>query len=301
MERKAYIMRKIRTEMDKILRSPVTVIMVLAVTGVCMLSEAYMDADAHQYTVLSLLVNYNTEFFASDVNLCRLEMWRLGFGTWSYILLPLLLTGAYVYTLSVERLHGGTQFYLIREGRVSYCISKTVSAMLSGGLILLAGYLLYGLVVAFTFPGFDAYSTEKVDFYLELAGISRVIPYILFRCMWVFFYGMMSSIFGYLVSVLFTEKYILLCFPLMLSYAYSSVYNRIEGYLLEQQWEQQQMGLQSSLLEKFQILNMRNLLNGFGMKDRFATLLYWSALYLCCLILFLIRMKRNEVRGNGNG
>lgn len=279
--------------MDKILRSPVTVIMMLAVAGVCMLSEGYMDADAHHHTVLSLLVNHDAELFASDVSLCRLEIWRLGFGTWTYILLPLFLTGAYVYILSVERLHGGAQFYLIREGRVSYCISKTISAMLSGGIILLAGYLLYGLLVAIVFPGFDTYPAENVAFYLELAGISRIMPYILFRCMWVFFYGMMSSIFGYLVSVLFTEKYILLCFPLMLSYAYSSFYNRIEGYLLErQQWE---------LQEKFQIFNMSNLLNGFGTKSRFATLLYWLVLYLCCMILFLIRMKRNEVRGNGNG
>ena len=282
------VMRTIRTEIDKTLRSPVTVMMVIAVAAVCMLSEAYMDADAHQETVLSLLAGYNTELFVSDVSLNRIEIWRLGFGTWSYILLPLLLTGAYVHALSEERLHGGTQFYLIREGRTSYCISRTISAMVSGGVILLAGYLLYGLIVVIAFPGLSAYPAESAAFYLEQMGISAIVPYILFRCLWVFIYGMMISIFGYLVAVLFTEKYILLCFPMMLSYAYSSFYARIESRLLEQErWD---------LQEKFQIFNMSNMINGFEIKSRFFTFAYLLALYLCCMILFLVVMKRKEVR-----
>lgn len=169
-------MRMVWTEIDKTLRSPVTVIMMLAVAGVCMLSEGYVDAEAHHETVLSLLVNYNKELYISDVSMNQIEIWRLGFGTWIYILLPLLLTGGYTYTLSEERLHGGTQFFLIREGRISYCISKTVSAMISGGIILLAGYLLYGLVVAIAFPGLSAYPEEDVALYLEQMGTSAVMP-----------------------------------------------------------------------------------------------------------------------------
>ena len=281
-------MRTVWTEIDKTLKSPITVIMVLAVAGVCMLSEGYIDVNAHHSTVLSLMVSHNAELFASDVSMNRIEMWRIGFGTWAYILIPLFLTFGYVYALSEERLHGGIQFYLIREGRTAYCISKTISAMISGGVILLAGYILYGLVVAMVFPGLSSYPAENAALYLEQTGISAVIPYILFRCLWVFLYGMMISIFGYLVSVLFTEKYILLCLPMMLSYVYSSFYSRIESHLLDQeQW---------NLQEKFQVFDINNMIQGVGIKSRFATLTYLLVLYLCSMVLFLIKMKRNEVR-----
>lgn len=90
------------------------------------------------------------------------------------------------------------------------------------------------------------------------------------------------------MSVLFTDKYILLCFPMLLSYMYSSFYSKIEACLLErEQW---------NLLEKFQIFNISNMINGIEMKSRFATLVYLCVLYVCCIILFLIIMKQKEVR-----
>lgn len=268
------LFRTIKTELKKTLDSPATVIMMFAAAAACTLSVAYIDTDSRQRTVLSLLIEQDAELLLSDTRFQWMEMWRLGFGSWTYILFPLLLTGGYLHMLSEERSCGGTRFFLVREGRVPYCIGKTVSIMISGGVILLGGYLIYGLITVLGFPGFSLHSLTDIT----------VAGYILCRLGRTFLYGMMVGIFGYLVSVYCTEKYIVLCFPMMLSYVYSSVYDRIEQQLIAgEKWK---------LQEYFQIFRISNLVDGVDMKSRLCTLLCVLVWYLLGMLLFIHRIRK---------
>lgn len=281
-------LRALCIELEKVLGSPFTAIMIIAVAGTCMLSVAYTDVDARQITVLGLFLQNNTEILLSDVNMNSLEIWRKGFGMWTYILFPLFLTGGYIHMLSEERVYGGTLFYLIREGRIIYCMVKTVSAMVSGGVILLGGYAVYGLMVMMGFPGLSTYQSAEAAYYLEQAGIENVILYIFSHCGWTFLYGMATGVFGYMVSVFFTEKYTLLCFPIMLSYIYSSVYSHIEQQMVDrEQWKRQEI---------FQIFQFSNLINGIDFRSRVCTFFYALMWYFAGMLLFIYIMKKKRER-----
>lgn len=146
--------------------------------------------------------------------------------------------------------------------------------MISGGVILLGGYLIYGLITVLGFPGFSLHSLTDIT----------VAGYILCRLGRTFLYGMMVGIFGYLVSVFCTEKYIVLCFPMMLSYVYSSVYDRIEQQLIAgEKWK---------LQEYFQIFRISNLVDGVNLKSRLCTLLCVLVWYLLGMLLFIHRIRK---------
>lgn len=107
--RRSTLFRTIKTELKKTLNSPDTVIMMFAAAAACTLSVAYIDTDSRQRTVLSLLIEQDAELLLSDTRFQWMEIWRLGFGSWTYILFPLLLTGGYLHMLSEERSCGGTR------------------------------------------------------------------------------------------------------------------------------------------------------------------------------------------------
>ena len=111
--------------------------------------------------------------------------------------------------ISTERKNGTNRFILIRSNVFRYCISKTLSAVLSSGIILLTGYLLYGIIVFCKFPA-------PVDF-AETYEMSESFA-VFTRCLRVFGYGAYLAVIPVSVSVIFNDKYVLMCLPLIIKY-----------------------------------------------------------------------------------
>lgn len=220
-------MRNIISEIKKSLYIPFFCISCLGVVVVCMLSVGYTSVSIKDYTIMELFLFLRRDTMLSDVMLNRYEIWVKGIGTWSTLLLPLLLSMGYLYVNSVEKQSGSMKFLLVREGNFRYCISKTISAMVSGGIIMVVGYVIFGLLIYIRFPSLYEYSANDISYYMELhTGFNEGLFFVN-RCVEIFIYGMLVNIFSFWVSIVFVDKYILLCLPLMLKYMWGQIILKI--------------------------------------------------------------------------
>lgn len=186
---KAGIMRSLLSEMKKNLYFPLLCLSCLGIVGICLLSECYMGENGKAYTIIEMICNMNREAMLENISLNRIEIWRIGLGLWTRLLLPCLLSVGYLYSLTGERECGALRLLLIRENNVRYSFYKIVSAMLCGGVVLFVGYAIFGLIVIFCFPSLDAYSTSEITDYVNLNMPDGVTVFIMKQCLNLFLYG----------------------------------------------------------------------------------------------------------------
>lgn len=284
-------MYRIMSEIKKSLYMPFFIMSCSGVVLTCLLSEGYTSASGKSYTILELLLFLRRDVMFVDVFLNRYEIWMKGIGVWTQLLLPFLLSIGYLSVVSGEKQTGMNRLILIRENNLKYSVSKVFSAVLSGGIIMFVGYLLFGLIVYAKFPSIQEYSKNDLNRYLEFyQGFHQDFHEVSFffrRCVDVFLYGMCVNIFAYLVSILFTDKYILLCLPLMLKYIWGQAIAKIELDAMNKG--------QETLLNLCAVFRVENILNRnksvyWGMSLLFIFAVYFLGLHLN---MYLLR-KRGE-------
>lgn len=221
-------MHSIISEIKKSLYLPLFILACIGVVCVCCFSEGYISANGKSYTIMELLLFLRSEAMLTDISLNRYDIWICGIGTWTQLLLPFLCSIGYLYTVSGEKLSGFNRMLLARETNLKYCVSKLMAAILSGGIILLAGYLLFGILVYMKFPSVYEYSIDKLELYIEMNPGFQEPAFCFIRCLRVFLYGMFINAFAYLVSVFFRDKYILICLPIMLKYIWGQGVMKLE-------------------------------------------------------------------------
>ncbi len=281
---------KLAGEIKKNCYLPFSLISVFGTAFTCLLSYCYTDEKRTSYTVLQA-------FFSDEVpreTIPFLEVWKDGIGTWSFLLLPFLLSVGYLYVTASEQKSGSLRFSLIREGNIRYCLTKTLSHMLCGGMFMVLGYLLYGLLCLPFFPLLSAFPAEEAAYHLGLLGIRSVPVFLAVRLFGVFFYGMFMNLFSYLVSVFFSDTYILLCLPMMLSYIYSSVLGALESRWMDSGKEK--------ALERTQLFHMENVFMAPAWKGRLCTAGIFLGAYILVFLLFVLRVREwtinaEEMRG----
>ena len=283
-------MNSVISEIKKSLFFPLFLLSCLGVTLVCCLSEGYTSASGKLYTILELLLFLPKDAMLTDIYLNRYDIWMSGIGTWTQLLLPFLLSIGYLYTISYEKQVGFNRLLFVRENNFKYGVSKMMAAILSGGIILLAGYVLFGLLIYARFPSIHEYSADKLDFYLEMCPNFQEAVFSLKRCLGIFLYGMCSNVFAYIVSIFFMDKYILICLPLMLKYIWGQVVMKIETDAMNKGHD--------NVLNFCSGLRIENILNINQSVYWVMTLCLIIVIYLCGLFLTLHFLKK---RGEGFG
>lgn len=203
------MLRNIFIELRKDLYLPIFLVSSLLVTVVCMLSIGYETNNRIRYTVAEIVLFADRDLIQANGELDRYSIWYNGLSNYGTILFPLLVGMGFMYMISTERKNGTNRFILIRSNALKYCISKTVSAVLSSGIILLTGYLLYGLIVFCKFPTPACFA--------DIYGSSEPVA-VLTRCLRVFGYGAYLAVIPVFVSMIFKDKYVLMCLPLITKY-----------------------------------------------------------------------------------
>lgn len=203
------MIRNIYIELRKNLYIPIYLISSILVAVVCLLSTGYESFNGTKYTVAEMVLFADRALLQSKEELDRYSIWYYGLSNYGTLLFPLLIGLGFMYMISTERKNGTIRFILIRSNAFRYCVSKTVSAVLSSGIILLTGYLLYGIIVFCKFPA-------PVDF-AETYEMSESFA-VFTRCLRVFGYGAYMAVIPVFVSLFFNDKYVLMCLPLIIKY-----------------------------------------------------------------------------------
>ena len=214
------MIRNIRIEVQKILHLPYLLLGVTGIIVLCLTATGDMDAGGRQISIFSLMIrpeDTNTQHTA-------FELWRAGIGGWLIVFAPMLLTVGYMISLSGERQNGQIRFALMRSGKLRYCISKVCGGALAGGMIFLMGYVIFGLLMMMRFPALSTLPAEEQEIYLMGSTLAVEIVKHLIGA---FLYGMMGSLFGIGVAIIFRDKYMLICLPFMINYIYQQVLGKL--------------------------------------------------------------------------
>lgn len=282
-------MQNIVTEIKKSLYLPFFTLSCFGVVLVCLLSEGYTSLGGKNYTIMELLLFLSKDAMLTDISLNRYEIWMKGIGTWTQLLLPFLLSIGYLYVISNEKLTGMHRLILVRENNLRYSISKTISAMLSGGIIMFVGYVVFGAIIFIKFPSIQEYPADYFNMYMESFYGSQEFLWGLNRCIDIFLYGMCINVFAYFVSIIFVDKYILLCLPIMIKYIWGQTVLKIEMNAINTG--------QDALLNLCSGLRIENILSINQSVFWWMTLLLVFVIYMggFCLNLYLLKKKGSEV------
>ena len=279
------MIRGILSECRKICHWPYVLLSVagIACLGVC--STVY-DPSGTQTTLLELAWRLRAGSVTPDISMSVPVIWQQGLGGWLALFAPLLVSFGYVVTLSSERQNGQMKFELIRGGIFRYCVSRITGGALCCGVMFLAGYALFGLLLKLFFPAFSSFGAEEQWMYLGFRPGNSLTLFCACRLAGAFFFGVFAGISGIGVSVFLEDKYMLVCLPFLANYIYQQVLQKAVS-------EKYASGAGSApWLEAFFPASFANL-----SADRYwaVSVLVLGILYCGIAFAFRVRLKRGRI------
>lgn len=215
-------MRSIGIEFRKNMHPIFSLISCLGIVILCLLNVGYTTPSGKGYTILELLVSAKRSTLLTSAELNRYQIYQMAMNGYITLLLPMIVSLGYVYVTASEKSNGAIRFLLIREGKIKYSLSKTISAMLSSGCTLVLGYLILGIIIYLKFPAPSEYGVAP-SFMSDLSELQLLA----IRFVQMFIYGMRVSLIAIYTTIFFTDKYILMCLTVMLNYVIREVESRL--------------------------------------------------------------------------
>lgn len=120
-----------------------------------------------------------------------------------YVYAPLCVMLPLIPVLVMERQGGSRRYQIMRVGKKAFAIGKLLTALLTGGITLAGGFLLYCAYVVIMFSQGD---------------IPLTIGTALYEAMYYFIYGAVLTSIGYIIGIFVKNVYLVYCIPFILNY-----------------------------------------------------------------------------------
>lgn len=189
------------------------------------LSSIYSTDNYDNYSAIRVLMEYDRDFMLNDTRLCSYSVVRNSTGGWFSMFIPIISAFAFVPIICDEYDSGSVRFNIFRSSKLRYHISKFIIGSISGGLAVLAGFIVYTFFVYSVFPNISQYSPESQSFFEQSIKNSfphifeyGYIPLLLLKSLEIFIYGFVSSALAVLFTSFIRNKYLVMCIPFFVKY-----------------------------------------------------------------------------------
>lgn len=220
-------------DMKKILGSSTFWLAVVATALICFTGSMARDTyGLYNYNIVDILTDFSVNDIKEnlvDANVKVIFLKETGSYLWMFA--PVLAGMPLIPLLCAERKNKAMRYELVRVGKKRFALGKLLSSMISGGMVFMFGYALFGILLAIIFPvmGTDKNVIRCIDIMLynhpDFIKVYDAIGYISMiglKLAGFFVYGALSAVFAYIMSSFVTNKYIVLCVPYILNYMLSS-------------------------------------------------------------------------------
>ena len=276
--------RCLGAEMKKNNSFPFFAVSVSLFVCICFLGDCVTGQNGQHYQVYDIMLLSKYLPLTKDLRYSWMNVWEAGLGPWTILAAPMLMTAGFVFINTKEKTENADRYLLFREGRLFFALSKTVSAMLSAGLVCTIGYIIYGIILMPFFPSASEYSAENAELIGSLYG-SSICKYITFRLVGAFLFGVSVSLLPIILSAFVSDMYILISMPFLGIYIYETIFKRISV----SKWGE----------EHIELLNALDFgqLPYFGVnRKKFITLTLLAAACMICIISYYFIRFREERR-----
>ena len=196
----------------------------------CFTAPAYMDnATTKSYSVFESIYTFDKKFVQSQTNFASINLFSIGLNGYISMFIPIIVAFPFMVSFCAERNNGLMRFTITRSGKLRYYLSKFFASLLSGGLAVLLGLMIYGIAVYIIFPPLSSYNIDpEMMMYTEPEG----------KRIWLtlssgFIYGAFSTLPAFFLSSFCKNPYIITCFPFMLVYVWNTVIQKLQFKLWE--------------------------------------------------------------------
>ena len=197
------VIRSIYCEVRKLVLSPAFAAGVLLVVVLCMMTTVYIDnATGKAYTLIEVLSLRDQQL---RLSLSAYEVFfnALGGNLYSLLFLPLSVSITFIPLYCAERKSGMQRMQIIRQSKTRFALARALGSMLCGGLVVMTGFLVYGLIVYAVIP-----HTASVDNALMVTNILKKIAS-------TFLEGVELSCLPLLLFMIIKDVYFIICIPIL--------------------------------------------------------------------------------------
>ena len=243
------MLRYVRKELGRLLCDR---IFILSVLCVCLLNLT--NAVAYDYKLdqnvmaFSMLTSSYKDLLKSSAEYSSIGIFCKGISSWVLMFSPVLASMPFIIMLQDEKENRTDRAIISREKKKQYFLGNIIIAMLSGALVMMCGYLLYGILVNILFPGFGSYSTELVqdyidnmtgrpEWYIKLLSGKHLMLVALARLVPAFVFGAVIALPGFFLTVITNNGFVCVSMPFFLVYAWEEVMEWLTASLLEKPTE----------------------------------------------------------------
>lgn len=161
----------ILTELKKVIISPYFAVGIIAFALMCFTSSAYTDySNMKQISIFEMVTMLGTDK-AESYEFSAQYVCAHGFGTWVVQFLSIIVAFPFVKVLCDERRYSEKRYIICRMGKLRYCLSKFISAIIGGAVLCALGFLLFSAAVYIIFPKASELSPEQAEM-LAMCNIS---------------------------------------------------------------------------------------------------------------------------------
>lgn len=176
----------------------------------CFTASVYTNNSGKEFSSIEILIE--KEKYKS-FSLTYTQILNNSLSPYLTLFLPVLSSIPFVTYFCAERV-GSMRFSITRTGKYIYCVSKFISALLSSGLAVMLGFILYSLVIILNFPPENVVFPDIVKMYIGMG-----------------LYGMVSVLPAFFLSSFIKNKYMICCFPFIFMYFYYTIVSKIQDML----------------------------------------------------------------------
>lgn len=285
------IFRVIRCDLNKIIRGKWIILCILMVFGLCLFAQVYQDpATGQGYTVLSAILDLEDEVQSSGMDFNAYEIVRKGISGWLSLFIPILAAFPAVTICCDERQFRYIRYERIRSSRMTNDLSKLFSAFLTGSGIAAAGYALFILFALLRFRAPSGLAPEELEFYAMMLGRKKegllggaFVLLLARRILDCALWGGLNALPAMALTGLTGNKYLALCIPFFLKYAFGQLCMKINLSVLSEHPAPEYIRKAASLLSPDALPHLSEYRGGMvweilGIQGLIGLL--WMALYL---------------------
>lgn len=218
------MIRVMKYDLEKTLFSAFFLAAILVTFLLCFMEDIYIEFSTRQaFSVFEALFKFDRAFMENNSDFCSLLVFKKALSGYSAMFLPILASFPFVFSQSAERNSGNIRFSIFRAKRLKYYLSKFICAVLSGGICIMLGVLIFGIFSNCAFPGLEHYSYFDLEYYAPNGVLSEIGKKLLSS----FIYGSINAIPAFFLSSFCRNRYIILCVPFLMRFMQDTATKKI--------------------------------------------------------------------------
>lgn len=185
-------------------------------------AQIFLDSNTEdRYSVTRVLIEFSKEEMTFNYEMCNTMILQNACSGWFSLFAPIIAAFCFVPTICSEREEKASRFQIFRTTKLNFGVSQFFSGVVSGGIAIALGYIIFAVFVMILFPNIDEISGFSAEILQETAFN---LPLLTLK---VFLFGAFWSIPAMLLTSVLNNKYLIMCIPFFLKYGLKQLHQKI--------------------------------------------------------------------------